>query len=371
MLSKVAHLTSVHSIYDPRIMYKECDALRQAGYEVILIAPNEQNIVIHNDVKIISVKRQSNRLLRMTKTIWDIYKNAKRLNAHVYHIHDPELIVVGLLLKMRGSKVIYDSHENVSQQILSKDWLPPGMRKIISDMFKISERILLRSFDYVIAATPAIAEYFIDSGIKNCINVNNYPVLNNEDAEFREDAVVKDQICYVGSIAEVRGIKQMILAMGLLNDLQLILAGVFDDIKLKDECKLLPGWSKVCELGFVNRAMVMQTIKQSKVGLVLLHPIINYLDSIPTKMFEYMLAGIPVIASNFSLWKNIIEDNHCGICVDPLNVHEIADAIRYIINNPEEAKIMGENGRRLVLKKYNWSSEAEKLLVLYKKILMI
>ena len=79
-----------------------------------------------------------------------------------------------------------------------------------------------------------------------------------------------------------------------------------------------------------------------------------------------MAAGLPIIASNFSLWKEIIEGNHCGICVNPLDPKEIARAIEYLIEHPEEAKKMGENGRKAVLEKYNWENESKKLLDVYK-----
>ena len=82
-------------------------------------------------------------------------------------------------------------------------------------------------------------------------------------------------------------------------------------------------------------------------------------------MFEYMAAGIPVVASNFPLWKEIIEENKCGICVEPANVEQISDAVNYLLNNPEEAQRMGANGRKAVEEKYNWNNEAKTLLQLY------
>jgi len=104
-------------------------------------------------------------------------------------------------------------------------------------------------------------------------------------------------------------------------------------------------------------------------GLVTLHPIVNYIDALPVKMFEYMVAGIPVIASNFSLWREIIEGNKCGLCVDPLNPSEIAKAIDYIMTHPAEAQQMGKNGLRAVQEQYNWDIEEKKLLALYEQLL--
>lgn len=95
----------------------------------------------------------------------------------------------------------------------------------------------------------------------------------------------------------------------------------------------------------------------------------NYLDSLPIKMFEYMSAGIPVVASNFPLWKEIIEKNRCGVCVDPLSPKDIAKAINFIVQNPQIAQKMGENGKRAILEKYNWQIEEQKLFNIYEGLL--
>lgn len=96
-----------------------------------------------------------------------------------------------------------------------------------------------------------------------------------------------------------------------------------------------------------------------------LHPLRNYVEALPIKMFEYMLAGLPVIASDFPLRRKIIEANECGICIDPGDSKEIAKAVEYLIEHPDEARGMGENGRRAVLVRYNWGLESRKLSRIY------
>ena len=103
-------------------------------------------------------------------------------------------------------------------------------------------------------------------------------------------------------------------------------------------------------------------------GLVTFYPLPNHVDAQPNKMFEYMSSGLPVIASNFPLWKKIIEGNKCGLCVDPLDPAAIAKAIDYIVSHPDEARAMGENGKRAVYEKYNWGVESEKLISLYRSL---
>jgi glycosyltransferase involved in cell wall biosynthesis len=105
-------------------------------------------------------------------------------------------------------------------------------------------------------------------------------------------------------------------------------------------------------------------------GLVTLHPTPAYLDSLPVKMFEYMSAGLPVIASDFPLWREIIEGNDCGLCIDPLDPAAIAAAIDALVSNPARAEQMGRNGRAAVEQHFNWANEERKLLQLYEDILI-
>jgi len=149
------------------------------------------------------------------------------------------------------------------------------------------------------------------------------------------------------------------------SDVRLQLAGTFSEPELKNEIEKLAGWSRVDALGFVDRITAWNILNNSLAGLVLFLPLPNHIDAQPNKMFEYMSAGIPVIASDFPLWQRIIVGNDCGICVDPLNPKAIADAIDFVIGHPDRARRMGENGRHAVYDRFNWSIEENKLLNLY------
>jgi glycosyltransferase involved in cell wall biosynthesis len=152
---------------------------------------------------------------------------------------------------------------------------------------------------------------------------------------------------------------------------KLALGGKFSQAGLREEATQLTGWQNVIEYGFVNREQAKEMLEQSKIGLVLLHPIINYQDALPVKLFEFMAAGIPVIASNLRLQKQIVEENNCGIVVDIFNIKVVQEAILFLINNPEQAKAMGNNGRKAVEEKFSWGKEEEKLIAFYKSSLLI
>jgi len=362
----VCHLTSVHKDGDVRIFHKECVSLVEAGYRVSLIIPNTSTR-IEKDVNIISFEApKGNRLTRMTKTVNIVYKMAIEVNADIYHFHDPELLRIAKKLKRKGKIVVYDVHEDLPRQLLSKKYLKPIIRRTLSKFIEKYENKVSSKLDAVITATPFIRDRFLSIN-KNTIDVNNFPILKELLIDFPYEEKMENNICYVGGIEPTRGIKELVQSLESTN-VKLLLAGSFSSIAFQEEVSQTPSWKQVNEMGFLTRKGVRDVYTQSKIGIVTLHPLPNYLDALAVKMFEYMAGGIPVIASNFPLWKTIIEDNNAGICVDPLKPKEISDAINYLISNPEKAKEMGENGKKMVIEKYNWDNEKKKLIDLYKRL---
>lgn len=365
-MMKVCHITTVHPSKDVRIFHKECKSLAKAGFDVKLIVINGESFT-EDGVEVIGVPcNYKGRLQRFFKASKIAYKKALDLNAEVYHFHDPEFLRAGLKLKRKGKKVIYDAHEDLPRQILSKYWIPITVRKLISFLVENFENYIARKLNMIVTATPFIRERFLTIN-KNSIDINNYPVFS-PDNKIPDWNNRKQEACYIGSLTKVRGIKEMVNAFSKLENVKMNLAGNYSPEEFRDEIVNTEGWDKVIELGFVNRQQTIEIMGRSIVGLVILHPIINYIESLPVKMFEYMGAGIPVIASDFPLWKQIIEKNNCGICVDPLDPQKIADAVQSLSENPEKAKQMGENGLQKVREKYNWALEEKKLVDIYNSL---
>lgn len=362
---KVVHISSAHSRYDTRIFLKECRSLSQAGHDVFLVVADGKPSEIKDGVHIIGLPKSKGRLNRMINASFSVYKKALALDGDVYHLHDPELLPYAWVLARKGKVVIFDAHEDFPKQLRSKHYLPGLLRLFLSLFFGWFESYVSHRIAGVITATPKIAEKF-RSFQSNTIDINNYPMLG-ELTSGRIDWSKKDaQVAYVGGIAATRGIEEVIAALAYTpKEMRLALAGKFNKSQTRAACVAAEGWERVDELGFLSREQVKSLMASSIAGLVTFHPCPNHIDAQPNKMFEYMSAGLPVIGSNFELWKSVIEGNSCGICVDPLSPEEIASAVSFLYANPQVAESMGRNGQVAVERYYNWGAEAAKLLMFY------
>ena len=368
--AKVVHLTSAHKPFDVRIFQKECRTLAKFDYKVSLIASGEVNQSVEG-VHVHCVKQSEKRFSRMTDTAWRIYLKAVSEDADLYHLHDPELIPIGFLLRLKGKKVIYDVHEDLPKSIQTKYWIPPVLRSLVARAASALEWVSSQAFSGIVAATPSIAERFPD---EKTVTVQNFPILGELSQE--DDLLPYNErpnhIVYMGGITERRGAIQMVEAMALLPQYlsaRLVLAGSFRPSDLIHELKLLSGWQAVDFLGWMSRQELRDTLRKVRIGLVTLHPVGDYIESYPIKMFEYMAVGIPVVASNFSLWCKIMESLGCGVVVNPLKPKAIADAVQWLLEHPQEAKEMGKRGQKAVEAHYNWGVESKKLIDFYEALL--
>jgi glycosyltransferase involved in cell wall biosynthesis len=299
----------------------------------------------------------------MIGATWRVLMAARKANAEVYHLHDPELIPVGLFLKWAGRRVIFDAHEDLPKQIRSKPYLHPFARRVFARCFGIFERITCVHMSGIVTATPAIRDKFKEINPRS-MDIKNYPLVG-ELAMVRGGSKLPE-VVYVGAFDASRGLGEIVTAMAQCKSgARLNLAGMFPEGRLRERISRLPGWWAVNELGYLSRSEVGEVLNRSVAGLVTLHPTPAYVDALPIKMFEYMGAGVPVIASNFPRWKEIVEGNRCGVCVDPLDTAAIASAIDSLIGNPALAAQMGANGRRAVLERFNWKDEEAALLKFY------
>jgi glycosyltransferase involved in cell wall biosynthesis len=348
---------------------KECVSLASHGFEVFLVVADGKGNEQKNGVNVIDAGKPKGRLNRMIQISRKVFKMAFQLECDLYHFHDPELIPTGLHLKRKGKIVVFDAHEDLTLQLLSKPYLNLFSRRLFSILFGVFESFTCRHFDAIVTATPSIRDKFLKMN-QLVIDINNYPFPDELKSEKNTESEKKSQICFIGGITAIRGIKELILAMeSVKSDVRLVIGGEFSENEFSVQLNSMPGWKKVTELGFIDRNEVRDVMQESIAGMVTFLPVPNHINAQPNKMFEYMSAGIPVIASDFPLWREIIIDNHCGLCVNPEDPSSIASAIDFLATHPDEAKRMGMNGKAAVKAKYHWGSEEIKLISLYNRLL--
>lgn len=368
-MKKIVHLTSVHSAHDVRIFRKQAKTLAVAGYEAVIVAPHDQKQV-EGVVRIHGIQKPRNRAERMFLTVWRVLRAALAEKASLYHFHDSELIPVGVFLKLIGKRVIYDVHENVPEDVRTKAYIPRPLRPLMAYLVMLFQRVAAQVLDAIVAATPAIAR---DFPVRKTRVIQNFPILGElvtpgSLAYEERDPVVT----YVGGITEVRGIREMVEAMGMIPEnraAKLLLAGEFASQALVESLSRSSGWKRVEALGWLSRSQVADVLGCSRLGIVVFHPLGNHIEAQPNKLFEYMSAGIPVLASDFPLWRQLVEDAGCGLVVDPRDPKAIATAITWILDHPDQAEQMGKSGAAAVRNRYNWQIESRELLRLYESLL--
>lgn len=378
-MAKIVHITTVHPALDIRIFQKQCRTLAKAGHDVTLIAPRDsQQIERIDGVTIHALPMPRNRRQRMLRTTRLALRAALAMDADLYHLHDPELLGIAGRLRRRGHikirPVVFDMHENLPKDLLTKIWLPRPLRRPASHAAALAQRVLLRGLAVVLAEESYAADY---PRLANPTVVRNMPLVDEllsiSDAQLES---ATPTLGYMGSISPARGSTITLQALGILHaqglrcGLELIgpMANHSHAGELQEQAGRL-GLNCVNISGWLPAQEAWRRIAGCRVGLALLQNRPNFVRSFPTKMFEYMAMGLPVVVSDFPLYRQVVESAGCGLCVDPGNPRAIAAALGRLLNNPQEAQAMGRRGRRAVVEQYRWDEEAKKLLALYDLLL--
>lgn len=372
-------MTTVHTPYDTRIFHKEAKSLAKV-HEVVLIAPDEERRDKEVDsVRIITVKKPRSKVLHPI-TMWRVLKAGLKQDCDVYHCHEPSSLFVSAVLKiLKRKKLIYDAHEHYPSLIAENTLFPDFIRPLVRFLAEIEERLLVRFADIVITVDKILAAKYREYH-DNVVKLSNYPKLTlfgeNRWSDDLESRYGKSKVLlYAGGLTKDRGTLESIQALQEIiknaPEAKLAFLGEFmgGSGEYKEEVHAYIKKTNleryVDFLGYVPHEKVVEYMNIAKVGTVFHQPLPRYISGVSIKLFEYMACGLPVVASNFPGLRKVVKEANCGILVDPTNIDEIAKAITYLLEHSEEAKRMGENGRRAVEEKYNWERMEVKLLEVY------
>lgn len=363
---RVVHVTSVHVWSDTRIFQRMCQGLSKRGWQVSLIASNVPSQIVEG-VNVHGVRVPKSRLLRAIVGGYRVVSAARAIDATIYHFHDPELLIWKWLLALGGRLVVYDMHEYVPGAITTRPWIPAGVRQALARCWRLLERMTLRRTPVVFAERSYAKHY---AWLPRKVVVLNLP--DTETLLAIPATAHAGRIVYVGRVSRNRGSLRMIEAMQLLRqrgiDIELDIVGPLADshraelVAVLDRAQL----SGVHLHGYMKPVEAWRLAAGAVAGLAVLEPEPNYVESFPTKMFEYMALGLPVVVSNFPLYREVVDGNACGLCVDPLDSAALATALEQLLRDRGRARELGRNGREAVQKRYRWDQQLDALERFYR-----
>lgn len=361
-------MTTGHWLEDGRIFHKEAVSLAKRGFEVAVLGPANEPPPPRMGVTFVGVPIAPfrNRVMRKSALLFRIRMKSLLMRCHVYHCHEMDAVVAVLPNIFFGSRIIYDVHEHFPENYcdrLGKPWLA---------LLRILDRLASRVVHLVMTVDETLADKYRTS--MNVAVVHNYPIYDSylSSQQNRE----RNLAIYVGGITEERGICEMIegvaLARARHGGLHLKMVGKFVPPEFRTVVE-----QKITELGLSEAVEIIdwgpfegmpEMIQGASIGLSFLRPVRRYSLAIPTKVYEYMAAGIPVVASSFKNISRFLESEQCGITAEPGSARSFSDAICFLLENSEEMERMGRNGRLAVREKYNWENESRILVKSYERI---
>ncbi|WP_306142837.1 glycosyltransferase family 4 protein [Roseibium sp. MMSF_3412] len=357
----VVHLSTVHQWNDPRVLTKECASAAKAGYKVGLIVtePPENTYL---GVKLIGIKRRSSRIGRMTLGVATCFVEALKSRAPIVHFHDPELIPAGGLLRLFGRKVIFDVHEDyiTSIKIVSKN-IPAPLKKILSFCYRASVPVQRALFSII------IAEKYYSEHYPKAVPVLNYPDLTLFEKFQSQERMPpqKPRLLYTGNVTKVRGALNHVGVVNRLESGSLTIIGRCDPNLLPsletEERVVLPSGG-----GYAAFADIVEAYSEEwTAGLAIFPPTEHYTRKELTKIYEYAAAGIPTICSDFPVWKELVEGNGIGFCVDPTDPDAAHAVVEKLTNDADLYKKTSKRALEFAHKHTTWQKEADKLVGLY------
>ncbi len=365
---KICHITSVHQPEDIRIFQKQCLSLNNSGHKVTLVATGAKSRFI-NGVYFKAFRKRGSALRRLIFTLPSILFYLIKNKFDIYHAHDPELVPVLLVLHFLGRKVVYDMHENFPKEIKRKE-LPVIVKRAVLVIWPLVEKISFSRINVIFAELSYKKDY---PYVANSVDILNMPLLNILEKNKKNKKNTVFSIGYVGVVSESRFCLETLEVLHSLKKKGVTIR--FDCIGPISNQKTHVQIDKYCEIldeiyfyGQLPAKESWRIISRCHVGLAVLEDDPNYIESLPTKIFEYLAMNIPVITSNFPLYKSLTEDLGVGICVKPIKNGGLEEAILEMKNNTALYNDFIMNISKNVEGNFSWDTEFDKLENFYKAI---
>jgi len=360
---------------DVRVFYRECQSLARDGYEVHVVIPTSSSSVV-DGVHVHALSRPRSRIVRILAMPWVAMRKALSTRADVYHYHDPELLPAGFVLRwLFRKKVVFDVHEFISRQMLSKLWIPRPLRPVFGVLYRLIERVLTPGQALILANENSLGDY---RGRGSVYVVRNYPLLERWTDRIVPVSERKQppMLVYVGGITEGRGGDVYVdLARRLRErgrEFQMMLIGPTEAAygkAIRGRIEREGLGACVSMSGRLNFEEAMAHVAAATIGLCLLLPMPDHKLLLSTKLLEYMMVGTPVLASAFDAWRSYVEGEGAGLMADPLDLSQVVVTCERMLDDPAGLDAMGRRGAEAVRSRYNWASEFKELERCYRELL--
>ena len=377
---KICFLSSMHPPTDKRVFEKEARSLVEKGFDVVHLAPGDTKSCVKEGVFLEVYPAPSGTKSRLLG-LPSLFKRAKRINADVYHCNEIDSWIVGIFLKIfLKRKVVFDVHENYPEQI-ADSYFSETLRPFVRFWLRVFFRFLIPFTDYFVFAKESAMRDFPGTEKKSCV-VNNYSFLrykdkmrSNIDGSIRKKYEEGITAVHLGLFSKIRGWPQLLEAMSLMRhkELKVVFIGTLNDgseEEFKRNIRMKNLENRMRGISWLPFEEAYDHLLCCQIGLICFQPVIGNEYAYPHKMFDYMLAGLPIIVPDFAVVLcNIVKEVNCGLVVDTTSPSAMAKALDSLIDDPSLAHRLGQNGRKAVIERYNWESEVQKLFKLYDSLM--
>jgi len=370
----VCQFSTVQRTVDARAFFRECAPLRAAGLRTRLLAPHGLD-GLRDGVELSSLPARKNRFLRMLLAP-ALLPTLLRQRAHLYHFHDPELIPLGLLLKLIfRRKVVYDCREDFPCMMAHKRYLPAALRPLVGWSLSALEGLAARFLDGVLTADASTMRRFARLGRSRKLVFFNFPNLEF----FPEPPSVPKRydLVYRGGIADRTGTGVLLEALCILRDqgrpTKTLLLGYFDNPRAEQVIRAQMAARGLTDcidlLSRIDHSHMAAALAQARIGVCPLQAVPKFLRNIPVKVFEYWASGLPVVTSDLPPIRPFFRHADYGLLFKPGDAAALASSIQWLLEHPVDACRMGARGRAAVVERLNNRNEIRKLLAFYSRIL--
>jgi len=382
----ICFLSTEHPPYDKRVFAKEAVSLAGAGFRTIHLCPGEESErKTVRGVEIVTYPRPRGKLGRLF-SLPRLYRIARQVGADAYHCNEPDSWLVGVWLRLiHGKIVIFDCHEHYPGQVVR--WLPPPLRRLGSFLCRYYLQALGLFSDLVVLAKYSVAADFSWSRRRQLLVLNTTPIAALEGRKAGLTSTPpsvggdKDSFRFIhlGVIRRERGSEQLLAALEQLagwgyRSHKVIIVGTFRDGSEQDffrQAEIKGVRDRIEFHPWMPFEEAFDLVRSCQAGLVLFQKdVLNNVYGMPHKMFDYMLAGLPVIAPDFAPdIVRVLGESGAGILIDTSDPKLLAQAMRDLMDDPLRAAEIGKRGQKAVFERYHWEHDASNLIAAYRRLL--